>query len=87
MQPLDKYFDGENVEGKELNLTTPLSIGFTPTVGKAGEFNGTTKDFNVSYLIPAADAVRPNSMTYILWHDCMTFPLRYSQLDACECTE
>eukprot|EP00884_Botryococcus_braunii_P008508 jgi/Botrbrau1/17659/Bobra.0166s0087.1 len=58
-KPLKKYFDGENVEGIKLNETTPIFIDFVPTVGPSGAFNGTTQDYNASYLIPEAAADEP----------------------------
>lgn len=58
-KPLKKYFDGENVEGIKLNETTPIFIDFLPTLDVDGAFNGTTEDYNASYLIPAASADEP----------------------------
>lgn len=63
LQPILKYFDGDNVEGVKLNETTPIFIDFIPTVGKEGEFNATTKDYNVTYLIPSEAAVGANILS------------------------
>jgi SOUL heme-binding protein len=58
VQPLLKYFDGDNEERIKLDYTTPLSLSFIPTVGKDGTFDGVLRDFNITFLIPSAYAVR-----------------------------
>ena len=58
LQMLYSYINGNNLDGRKLNMTTPVATQFFPTE----EFRQAEKNFTVSFFLPFKFQVNPTLM-------------------------